>query len=390
MTTKRSAGAATIFSRVWAPPPPLTSQRSGAIWSAPSIAMSRRSSHRRARSGCPSSRACCSVAAEVATQRRSAQAPVGERGQQVGDGGAGPEADRHPVLDQLRGGLGRQLLLGVKVGVAHRRHTSRRIVAMAVAAERRADIDAALHQHDPHALDRRDPEGELRPPGYADGAGTRRLRALAALPPLRSAGPDLAEPRPLRALQRPRLDAPLLAASPDRGEGGRPRLRGGGRARGEPRGHQALPPARLEVSRPPRVPLDLRGGDTTGPLGQGIATSVGMAIASKWLAARYNRAGLPAVRLRRLRVRRRRLLHGGGLERGRLLRRPPAARQPLLGLRQQPHHDRRPHGDHLRGRRRRSLRGLRLERHPGWGRERPRVCSPAPSRRSARRRSARP
>jgi transketolase len=30
---------------------------------------------------------------------------------------------------------------------------------------------------------------------------------------------------------------------------------------------------------------------TTGPLGQGIATSVGMALASKWLAARYNRPG---------------------------------------------------------------------------------------------------
>ena len=30
---------------------------------------------------------------------------------------------------------------------------------------------------------------------------------------------------------------------------------------------------------------------TTGPLGQGIATTVGMAIASKWLAARYNRPG---------------------------------------------------------------------------------------------------
>ena len=32
---------------------------------------------------------------------------------------------------------------------------------------------------------------------------------------------------------------------------------------------------------------------TTGPLGQGVATSVGMAIAQKWLAARYNQPDLP-------------------------------------------------------------------------------------------------
>jgi transketolase len=32
---------------------------------------------------------------------------------------------------------------------------------------------------------------------------------------------------------------------------------------------------------------------TTGPLGQGVSTSVGMAIAQKWLASRYNRPGFP-------------------------------------------------------------------------------------------------
>ena len=32
---------------------------------------------------------------------------------------------------------------------------------------------------------------------------------------------------------------------------------------------------------------------TTGPLGQGIATSVGMAIAQRWLAARYNKPEFP-------------------------------------------------------------------------------------------------
>jgi transketolase len=32
---------------------------------------------------------------------------------------------------------------------------------------------------------------------------------------------------------------------------------------------------------------------TTGPLGQGVATSVGMALAGQWLAARYNKSGFP-------------------------------------------------------------------------------------------------
>jgi transketolase len=32
---------------------------------------------------------------------------------------------------------------------------------------------------------------------------------------------------------------------------------------------------------------------TTGPLGQGVATSVGMAIAGKWMAAYFNRPDFP-------------------------------------------------------------------------------------------------
>src|SRR5690349_6319595 len=35
---------------------------------------------------------------------------------------------------------------------------------------------------------------------------------------------------------------------------------------------------------------------TTGPLGQGVATSVGMAMAQKWLASRYNRPGFDLFR----------------------------------------------------------------------------------------------
>ena len=82
-------------------------------------------------------------------------------------------------------------------------------------------------------------------PGHADGAGARGLHAVAALPALRSRRPDLAEPRPLRALDRPRLDAAVRAAAPRGRQGGEPGLRGARRAVGAARGHQALPPARL-------------------------------------------------------------------------------------------------------------------------------------------------
>src|SRR5215218_1029146 len=68
-TTNRSAAAATIFSRRWAPPPPLISQPSGVTSSVPSMAMSSRVRRSKSSTGIPSSRACSSVATEVATQR---------------------------------------------------------------------------------------------------------------------------------------------------------------------------------------------------------------------------------------------------------------------------------------------------------------------------------
>ncbi len=81
---------------------------------------------------------------------------------------------------------------------------------------------------------------------------------------------------------------------------------------------------------------------TTGPLGQGVAT-IGRHGDRRpsWQAARFNRPGFELFDFDVYAICRRRLHDGGGLRRGGLARRPPEARQPLLDLRQQPHHDRR-------------------------------------------------
>ena len=95
-------------------------------------------------------------------------------------------------------------------------------------------------------------------------------------------------------------------------------------------------------------------------------------------------ARLRDVRLRRLRPLRRRLPDGRRHQRGGVARRPPEARQPVLDLRQQPHHDRGPHRSGLQRRRGHALHRLRLERDPRGRRQRSGDARPglrAPSRR---------
>ena len=109
---------------------------------------------------------------------------------------------------------------------------------------------------------------------------------------------------------------------------------------------------------------------TTGPLGQGVANSVGMAIASRWLAAQYNRPGFDLFDFNVYA-----LCGDGDMMEGvsgeaASLAGHLEALEPLLDLRRQPHHHRGPHVAGLQRGRRHALRRLRLERPLGERRQR--------------------
>ena len=231
---------------------------------------------------------------------------------------------------------------------------------------RRAPARPAVHRYHPHAGDGRGAKGQLRPSRHPHGAGARGLHAVAGGAALRLRRSEMAEPRPLRAVERPCLDAALCAAAS--GAGARS---GRGRPPGrQPRRHpavssarQPLPgasgvrshPGRRDHDRPARPGLrqQRRHGDRRAFPGQPVQS-----------------AGFSAVRFQRLYILQRRRPDGRRGQRSGLARRPPAAIQPVLDLRQQPHHHRWRHRHHVHRERRRALSRLPLERRARRRRQR--------------------
>ena len=101
---------------------------------------------------------------------------------------------------------------------------------------------------------------------------------------------------------------------------------------------------------------------TTGPLGQGIATSVGMAIGEAWLANRYNRPDFEIFGYNIYAVCGDGcMMEGVGVGSG-VAGGPSRLGQPVLDLRQQPHHDRRQYPHRLYRGHCGPVHGIRLER----------------------------
>ena len=159
----------------------------------------------------------------------------------------------------------------------------------------------------------------------------------------------VARPRPLHPLRGPRVHPPVRGAASFR-------------LRPHVGGPEAVPAVGVADTRSPGALHDPGVETTTGPLGQGFANGVGMAIAQRFLAERYNRPGHEEVVDYRIYA----ICSDGDLmkafRRKRLDRRPPRPGQPGLRLRRQPHHHRRHDSLTSRRRTREALRGVRLAR----------------------------
>ena len=193
-----------------------------------------------------------------------------------------------------------RLILGRR---ARRRRGRRTTTETMMALPARPGSRHPLHQHDPHAVDRRRAGRQFGSSGRADGAGAARVHAVEPRDALRPAGSDLAQPRPLRAVATAtrRCCCGRCCTSPACGPS-------------TPNTRRSAQPAvtlddirhfrQLGSKAPGHPEYHLVSGveTTTGPLGQGIATSVGMAIAQSAGWRRATTSPASDLRLRHLRA----------------------------------------------------------------------------------------
>jgi transketolase N-terminal domain/subunit len=133
-------------------------------------------------------------------------------------------------------------------------------------------------QRHPRPRHGRRAEGQFRPPRRPDGHGRNRRSAVEPPPAPQPGQSQVGRPRPLRAVQRPRLDADLRLLH----------LTGYDLSIDDLKNFRQLhskTPGHPEYGYTPGVET------TTGPLGQGITNAVGMAMAEKLLAAEFNKPG---------------------------------------------------------------------------------------------------
>src|SRR5215831_13106524 len=82
--------------------------------------------------------------------------------------------------------------------------------------------------------------------GHPNGAGAARVHAVEPRHAFRSAGPNLAEPRSVRALQWSCLHVAVVGAPPQRYPSGECRIRTAWAIRGFARRYSSLPPTRQQ------------------------------------------------------------------------------------------------------------------------------------------------
>ncbi len=198
------------------------------------------------------------------------------------------------------------------------------------------------------------PTSQFRAPRGAHGHGRHRPRAVDAAPAPQPGRPGLDRPRPLRAVQRPRLDAALRPAAPHR-------------LRPADRRTAPVPATAFAHARPPRSRGHAGRRDHHRSAGPGPGQRRRHGARPGAAGGRIQSPGTRTDRPRHLRLRRRRLPDGRHFPRSLLAGRHPGPVAPDRVLRRQRHLHRRRGPGLVRRRHPGALRGLRLER-PARGR----------------------